>query len=235
MSNQGQEHIAAAKQILQYLKGTKDKKLTYTRQSSDMANHLYCYADSDHAGDQDTHSSVTGYVIMLNGAAVSWQSTRQQVTALSTAEAEYYTVSIAGTDVTYMHRIMDYLGFPQHDPMVLWEDNMACIYMSQTSVMFHKARHIDMHVYHLRELCKDGALVLKKVASADQVADSLTKSTPKPTFEKHCYAMMGLKCSCNVSSRLGVVAINWKLATKLTSRMLDSWPFTLVQALTRLS
>eukprot|EP00961_Rhodomonas_salina_P044216 593993-Rhodomonas_salina.1 len=62
---------------------------------------------------------------------------------------------------------------------------MACIYMSQTSVMYHKARHIDTLVYHLRELCKDCVLVLEKVASADQVVDSLTKSTPKPAFEKH--------------------------------------------------
>eukprot|EP00961_Rhodomonas_salina_P081887 1101031-Rhodomonas_salina.1 len=90
-----------------------------------MANRLYCYADSDHAGNLDTSSSVTGYVVMLNGAAVSWQSTCQQVTALSTAEAEYYTASMAGKDVTYMHRIMDDLGFPQQDPKVLWEDNMA--------------------------------------------------------------------------------------------------------------
>eukprot|EP00961_Rhodomonas_salina_P087470 1176476-Rhodomonas_salina.1 len=78
MSNPGPEHIAAAKLILRYLKGTKSKKLTYTRQSSDMANRLYCYVDSDHAGDPDTRRSVTGYVVMLNGAAVSWQSTRQQ-------------------------------------------------------------------------------------------------------------------------------------------------------------
>eukprot|EP00961_Rhodomonas_salina_P023879 320966-Rhodomonas_salina.1 len=125
MSNPGPEHIAAAKHILRYLKGTKSKKLTYTRQSSDMANRLYCYADSDHAGDQDTRRSVTGYVVMLNGAAVSWQSTSQQVTALSTAEAEYYAASIAGTDITYMSRIMYDLGFPQQDPTVLWEDNMA--------------------------------------------------------------------------------------------------------------
>eukprot|EP00961_Rhodomonas_salina_P189290 2553872-Rhodomonas_salina.1 len=78
MSNPGPEHIAAAKRILLYLKGTKTKKLTYTQQSSDMANSLYCYTDSDHAGNLDTRCSVTGYVVMLNGAAVSWQSTRQQ-------------------------------------------------------------------------------------------------------------------------------------------------------------
>eukprot|EP00961_Rhodomonas_salina_P242158 3271369-Rhodomonas_salina.1 len=69
---------------------------------------------------------------------------------------------------------------------------MECIYMSQTSVMYHKARHIDTHVYHLQELCKDGVLVLEKVSSAYQVADSLTKSTPRPAFEKHRNAMLGV-------------------------------------------
>eukprot|EP00961_Rhodomonas_salina_P292498 3932988-Rhodomonas_salina.1 len=87
MSNPGPEHIAAAKRILRYLKGTRSLKLTYKRQPADTANVLMCYADSDHAGDPDTRCSVTGYIVMLNCAAVSWQSTRQQVTALSTAEA----------------------------------------------------------------------------------------------------------------------------------------------------
>eukprot|EP00961_Rhodomonas_salina_P178296 2404792-Rhodomonas_salina.1 len=59
--------------------------------------------------------------------------------------------------------------------------------------MYHKARHIDTRVYHLRELCKEGVMVLEKVASAGQVADSLTKSMPKPAFEKHRASMMGLQ------------------------------------------
>eukprot|EP00961_Rhodomonas_salina_P074487 1000320-Rhodomonas_salina.2 len=161
------------------------------------ANHLICYADSDHAGDPDTRCSVTGYIVLLNGAAVSWQSTRQQVTALSTAEAEYYTASIAGTDVTYMHSIMEDLGFKQQEQTVLWEDNMACIYMSQMSVrvMYHEALHIDTRVNHLQELCKNGVLILEKVSSAEQVADSLTKSMPKPAFEKHWDTMLGTSVS----------------------------------------
>eukprot|EP00961_Rhodomonas_salina_P021688 291690-Rhodomonas_salina.1 len=90
---------------------------------------------------------------------------------------------------------MEDLGFKQQEPKVLWEDNMACIYMSQTSVMYHKALHIDTSVYHLLELCKDCVLVLEKVSSAEQVADSLTKSTPRPAFEKHRDAMLGVQNS----------------------------------------
>eukprot|EP00961_Rhodomonas_salina_P180723 2439154-Rhodomonas_salina.1 len=73
-------------------------------------------------------------LLSLNRAAISWQSVRQQVTALSTAEAEYYAASVAGTDVTYMRRVLSDLCYEQLAPTVLWEDNMACIYMSQTSV-----------------------------------------------------------------------------------------------------
>eukprot|EP00961_Rhodomonas_salina_P140428 1889400-Rhodomonas_salina.1 len=69
MSNPDPEHIAAAKRILRYLKGTKSQKLKYTLQPEVTANRLICYADSDHAGDPDTRRSVTGYVVLLNGAA----------------------------------------------------------------------------------------------------------------------------------------------------------------------
>eukprot|EP00961_Rhodomonas_salina_P044344 595790-Rhodomonas_salina.1 len=102
MLNPGPEYVAAAKHIWRYLKGIKHLKLTYRRQPESTANVLKCCADSDHAGDPDTRSRVTGYIVMLNGAAASWQSTRQHVTALSTAEAEYCTASVADTDVTYL-------------------------------------------------------------------------------------------------------------------------------------
>ncbi len=75
--------------ILKYLKGTKGQTITYCHQPAEKANALEAYADADHAGDPDTSSSLTGYIILLAGAAVSWQSTCQKVTALSTAEAEY--------------------------------------------------------------------------------------------------------------------------------------------------
>eukprot|EP00961_Rhodomonas_salina_P032743 441428-Rhodomonas_salina.2 len=192
MANPGPEHITAAKMILRYyLAGTNDLKLTYTLSQGGGSNHLECYADADHAGDPDTRRSVTGYVLMLNGRAVSWQLVRQQVTALSTAEAEYYAASVAGTDITYVRHLLEEIGYKQEEPTVLWEDNMACIHMSRTSVMYHKARHINTRVYHLWELCKSGAMVCEKVSSLEQVADSLTKGTPRPAFVMHRDVMLG--------------------------------------------
>eukprot|EP00961_Rhodomonas_salina_P213520 2883669-Rhodomonas_salina.1 len=64
MSNPGPEHINAAKMILKYLAGTKHLKLTYRRSNAGTGNVLECYADADHAGDPDTRTSMTGYVLL---------------------------------------------------------------------------------------------------------------------------------------------------------------------------
>eukprot|EP00961_Rhodomonas_salina_P008049 109247-Rhodomonas_salina.2 len=68
MSNPCPSHVIAAKRILHYLAGTKHLKLTYSLSENQLTgNRLTAYADSDHAGDPDTHRSVTGYALLLNG------------------------------------------------------------------------------------------------------------------------------------------------------------------------
>jgi hypothetical protein len=192
MANPGPTHIRAAKRILQYLGTTKHLKLTYSRSDNpSSANRLIAYADADHAGDPESRRSVTRYVLILNGGAVSWQSVRQQIVALSSAEAEYYAASVAGTDIIYVRRLMEELGFAQTKPTLTYEDNMACIYMSKSAAMYHKARHIDTRVYHLRDLCKEGTMELEKIDTTRQVADSFTKATPRPLFDAHRTVMMG--------------------------------------------
>lgn len=195
MANPGEKHVMAAKWILKYLAGAKLLELTYSRSSGPDANWLMFYANADHAGDPETRKSTTGYVLLLNSdsGTVSWASVRQQVTAfkLSMAEAEYYTVSVCCTDVTYVCCMLEDLGYEQRAPTILYEDNMVCIFMLCTSVMpvYHKAHHIDTWVYHLQELCKNKMMMLEKVSSAKQVADSLTKGMPGPTFVKHCHCV----------------------------------------------
>jgi hypothetical protein len=82
MSNPGPEHSQAGQQILQCLAGRKDLALTFMWTTGSTPNVLMSWADSDRAGDPDTRRSVTRYVLMQNGGAVSFQSVRQHVRAL---------------------------------------------------------------------------------------------------------------------------------------------------------
>ena len=47
------------------------------------------YTDSDWANDSADRKSQGGHVFLCNGGAISWQSRKQDLVALSTTEAEY--------------------------------------------------------------------------------------------------------------------------------------------------
>jgi hypothetical protein len=86
MSNPGPSHVAAARRVLRYLAGTRSLGITYKRSGQDAAvtsvgghvssNTLTASADADIAGAKD-RLNVSGWALMLNGAAVTWSSKRQ--------------------------------------------------------------------------------------------------------------------------------------------------------------
>ena len=63
-----------------------------------MLTRITGFTDSDWAGDIDTRKSTSGYVFTLYGGAVSWKSTRQNVVATSSTEAEYIACSNAAKE-----------------------------------------------------------------------------------------------------------------------------------------
>jgi len=67
----------------------------------------------DYAGCQDTRRSHTGYVLMLNGAAISWRSKRQATVSLSSAESEFIVASQCGQKVVYLREILKGFGAEQ--------------------------------------------------------------------------------------------------------------------------
>ena len=60
------------------------------------------------------------YLGMLNGDAVAWKSKRQSVVALSTAEEEFFAVSVMVQEVIYIRRCLENLDSPQKLPTLLY-------------------------------------------------------------------------------------------------------------------
>ncbi|GKC27539.1 retrotransposon protein, putative, ty1-copia subclass [Tanacetum coccineum] len=85
--NPGDLHWTAVKNILKYLRNTKDMFLVY---GGDIKRELRvsCYTDAGYLTDADDLKSQTGYVFVLNGGVVDWKSTKQSIFATSSAEAE---------------------------------------------------------------------------------------------------------------------------------------------------
>ncbi|XP_075107072.1 secreted RxLR effector protein 161-like [Nicotiana tabacum] len=72
-SNPGGDHWKVAKNVLRYLKGTKDYMLMYKR-----SKHLEVvgYSYSDFVGCIDTRKSMFGYLFQLVEGAISWNSAK---------------------------------------------------------------------------------------------------------------------------------------------------------------
>nr|GFB21845.1 retrovirus-related Pol polyprotein from transposon TNT 1-94 [Tanacetum cinerariifolium] len=92
MHNPEKGHWPAVKWIFWYIYKTVDVGLVFEHRSSQW---VAGYCDSDYAGDLDKRRSTTGYVFTLAKALISWKSTLQSTTALSTTDSEYMAMTEA--------------------------------------------------------------------------------------------------------------------------------------------
>ncbi|GJS99345.1 hypothetical protein Tco_0820515 [Tanacetum coccineum] len=78
--NPGEAHWTAVKNILKYLRNTKDTFLVYGG-NPEAELQVKCYCDTGFETDRDDTKSQTRYVFVLNGGAVVWKSSKQSTTA----------------------------------------------------------------------------------------------------------------------------------------------------------
>jgi hypothetical protein len=158
----GPVHLYAAEHVLRYLRGTHDAGLHYCDPSLGDRDVLYGWGDSDFAADPDTRSSMTGYVMAFNDAPISWKSCRQGGVTLSSSEAEYVAASADAQENIYLRCLLAGFSRAQTNPTRVWEDNNACILMSENPVNRKRSRHVNVKYHFLRERVQLGELKLHK-------------------------------------------------------------------------
>ena len=182
-------HLTAVKRIFCYLKGTIAMGLEYRCVEGCS---LTCYSDADWAGDLDTRHSTSGYVFMFNGSVISWNSRLQRVTALSTAEAEYIALAESCKEVMWLKKLFNELNVKS--PVRVMEDNQAAIAMVKNPVYHARSKHIDIRFHYIRDLCKEGHILIQYCPSSDNLADIMTKPVPRLQFER-------LRGKCDIVSQ----------------------------------
>ena len=108
----------------------------------------------------------------------------QKTTALSTAEAEYYSASTAATEVLYLRNLLENMGFAQQGPTPVYEDNTACIEWGNHVIGGReRAKHIDIRKHFAHEVIQNGKMKLIHVSTVSQLADILTKPLHFPQWQ----------------------------------------------------
>ena len=77
------------KNILKYLRRIKDIFLVYKRSELKLES----FTDFNFQSNPNDCKSISRYVFILNGGAVNWKSTKQQIVADSVTETKYIAIS----------------------------------------------------------------------------------------------------------------------------------------------
>lgn len=181
-------HWAATKRILRYLKGTKDMCLRYKK---DTYKNIQGFADADHGGNIVDRKSYSGNVFVLAKGAISWQSTKQKSIALSTAEAEYMSLSEAAKEAIFLKRFQMEIMGKEEPPIVIHTDSQSAMAIAQNPVHHQRTKHVDVRYQFIRETVENGEVMLKYLDTKQMVADALTKAVATGKHE-FCRREMGV-------------------------------------------
>ena len=187
-SDPGDAHWVAVKNILKYLRRTKDSFLIYGGQE-DLV--VIGYTDASFQTDKDDFRSQSGYVFCLNGGAVSWKSSKQDTVADSTTEAEYIASSSAAKEVVWIKKFISELGIVPSivDPIGLYCDNNGAIAQAKEPRSHQRSKHILRRYHLIREIIDRGDMKICKVPTLDNIADPLTKPLARQKHDGHTRSM----------------------------------------------
>ncbi|GJY72376.1 retrotransposon protein, putative, ty1-copia subclass [Tanacetum coccineum] len=195
--NPGDLHWTTVKNIMKYLRNTKDMFLVYE--------------------DADDLKSQIGYVFVLNGGAIDWKSAKQSIFATfickideyiaafeaskesvwksakqsifatSSAEAEYIAAYDASKEAVWVRKFISGLGVVPiiEEPISMYCDNTGAITIANESGITKGARHFRAKVHYLREVIEFGDIKLEKVHTDDNLADPFTKALAFPKHSEH--------------------------------------------------
>jgi hypothetical protein len=179
-------HLTAAKHVLRYLRGTMDKKLIFGPLINPTTNgpfDLCIYTDSNWANEKSDRKSTGGFIVLMNGRPVSWQSKKQSTVANSSTEAEYYALTDAVKEALFIRQWFQ-VYCNTIVPIKILCDNQGSIHWADHTTDHNRTKHIDIKHFFVREHVKNKTVIVEYVDTTNQLADILTKATGVQIFQR---------------------------------------------------
>jgi hypothetical protein len=177
-SNPLPEHWKIVESLLRYLRSTVNLQLVFEGPLKPLVG----YTDADYAGDPNTRRSTSGFLFNVGSGAISWQSKRQAVVALSSCESEYIGQSQATKESIWLRALFSELQHRQVQATVIYCDNQGAMALARNPEHHNRSKHIDVAHHFQRERVADGTVDLQYTPTETQVADGLTKALCKDKF-----------------------------------------------------
>jgi hypothetical protein len=202
----GMSHWQEVKKVWQYLRHTKDLKLTLEIRRPDQL--LEIYSDATWGDDPIHRTSQSGYLCYLFGSLISWNSCRQHNVTYSSTEAELNPLVDSFHEGSWLKALLYDVWNLQIDAATHYIDDkelnerlmMTDKVFKEKSANSHfidnkglddklkkfgsnpKTRHIDLKTKGIRQELKHKNIKIILIRTFDMLADALTKAAPKSSI-----------------------------------------------------
>ena len=188
--------------VLAHLSTSWEKKLVYTKEvpvdadptmfrrtpRDREAGTLEVLVDASF-GVEEQHS-VTGIILLFSGCPVQWESKKQSLAALSTAEAELTAIMEGAQAGRSVRALLELFEVPIS--MEIYNDNRAALILAGGQGGGWRTRHLRIRANCLAEAIREGEFSLTHRVGTRLWADALTKCLPVAALERFCEGV-GLK------------------------------------------
>ena len=205
------EHWKMALRTLMYCVGTHNIGLMYSRGLDEHGvNVLYAYADSNFEAPKSTG----GRQVYMNGAVISASAQRHSTVDTSTTEAELTECFKCACDVMGFRNLMEEVGLINDEPTLIYQDNTPAItILNQKGSLVSKSKHMDIHIFKVREWINEGEVLTKYCNTLSMGADIGTKALGERQFVfcrdlMNGYALVQARGG-NKPSEISAMCISW--------------------------
>lgn len=136
---------------------------------------IRAYVDSDHAADNITRRSRTGFLIYLNSAPVYWTSKKQGSIETSSFGSEFIALKNCCEYLRGLRYKLRMMGIPCEYPSYIYGDNKSVLINSSNPFSMLKKKSSSIAYHFVRENVAKDECRVAYINTHDNVADMLTK------------------------------------------------------------
>ncbi|GKC38976.1 zinc finger, CCHC-type containing protein [Tanacetum coccineum] len=179
MQDPKDHHLKAVKQVIRYIKGTKEHGIIYKKEGGCK---ITGYSDSSYGINTDQGKGTTGIVFYFGESPITWCTQKQPTVALSSCESEFMAATGAACQALWLKRLLSELTGWEEKRITLKVDNVSAIALVRNPVFHGRSKHIDIRYHFIRECVENGHINVEHVRGELQRADILTKALPRLKF-----------------------------------------------------
>ncbi|CAI7735682.1 unnamed protein product [Closterium sp. NIES-53] len=176
------ENLLDLQRALQFFISTPNVGLCYSIIPTSSFN-LIGYVDADHVADPNNRRSKTGFLFRPEPSGpISWNSQKQELVALSSAEVEFIAATAAIRKGLYLQELLQEAKIPALANLRLHCDNQSAIRIANKPGFVSHTKHIALRYFFVKDEVDKGKVDLTYCPMGDMAANFLTKRLSRQQY-----------------------------------------------------